>query len=76
MTELENLAQHIVGAIQHALDGNGPASVRVTEKGTDKVAAVVFVIPGPAGVIVDDALDRLYDVMGWTVAKGTQGEIH
>jgi hypothetical protein len=76
MKEMEKLAQSIMGAVRHALDGHGPASVRVTETGSQKVAAVVFVIPGPAGEIVDDALEKLYDVLGWDVAKQGKGEVN
>lgn len=75
MNATDKLFGQVIGAIRHSLEGNGPASVRVVERDGNTVAAVVFVIPGPAGKIVEDALSELYDFLGWTIAKEGHGEV-
>lgn len=74
MNRLEKLTESILGGLRHCLEGHGPASVKVMGPEAGKVAAVVFIVPAPAGEIVDDALNRLYDALGWTVQSEGQGE--
>lgn len=74
MSAMDKLAGHIMAALRHALEGNGPASVRVIGKDSGEVDAVVFIVPAPAGEIVDEALNKLYAAMGWHTIREGRGE--
>jgi hypothetical protein len=70
----EEIAKQLVDAVAHTLSGNGPASVRLHGPHGMEDGAVVFVIPGPVGIIVDEALHKLYGKLGWKVQQQGQGE--
>lgn len=75
MKNHEAIARELVGAVAHALNGNGPASVILKGPGGPESGCVVFVIPGLPGLILDEALDRLYAHIGWKVAQKGQREV-
>lgn len=69
MSREQELARTLVDAVTHTMGGRGPSSVRLDAPETPSGGVCVFVIPGPVGIIVDDALNRLYEALGWRVAK-------
>ena len=71
---MQEILSQVGGAIEHALKGSGPCSLRILSGPTERVAAVVFIIPGPAGEIMDDALDRLYAELGWKASRQGKGQ--
>jgi hypothetical protein len=70
MKASDQLVKQLVAAVEHVLQGEGPASLTLTRAGLDQPEAVVFVIPAPVGPLVDTFLNDLYLMLGWGVQKG------
>jgi hypothetical protein len=76
MTLSNEVAESIGGAVEHALGTNGPASLTLYRPGTTEPLAVVFVLPGRVGTLVDTFLTDLYALLGWRVDKDGPKEVH
>jgi hypothetical protein len=73
MSGTEKLALQLVQTVDHVLRGNGPASMTITQRGSREPACVVFVVPAPAGPLIDEFLHKLYRTLGWPVAREGEG---
>lgn len=69
MIREEQIAKELVSAVSHTLNGNGPSSVRLQGPHGMQDGCVVFVFGGEVGIIIDEALERLYAHLGWRVLK-------
>jgi hypothetical protein len=61
----DECVKRLLGAVEHTLLGNGPASVTVFDVLTREPAAVMFILPAPIGPLVDTFAKDLYTVLGW-----------
>lgn len=76
MTLSKEATESLADAVRHALDTKGFASVALKTPGTEAPFAVVFVIPGRVGALVDAFLSDLYRIAGWHVEKDAGTEVH
>jgi hypothetical protein len=69
-------AESLIGAVQHALDTNGPASLTLYRPGTDGAACRRVRPSRPVGTLVDTFLSDLYALLGWRVDQDGGREVH
>lgn len=74
MISEEKIARELVGAVAHCMSGKGPSSVILQGPHGKEDGCVVLIFPCPVGLIIDEALDKLYAHLGWKVLKRGQGE--